>query len=163
MAQDELLTIAEFAELAGVSRQSIYKQMSTRLSKYCKLVDNKKMIEYRALAEVFGIPVEQPCQTENDNSVNHNVNQSEPFEEIIEMLRNELEVKNRQITTLQEQNIQLTETIAKMSDSLQAAQALHAGTIQQQLEGPVEHQSESAPEPESESLKVGFWARLFRR
>lgn len=163
MAQDELLTIAEFAELAGVSRQSIYKQMSTRLSKYCKLVDNKKMIEYRALAEVFGIPVEQPCQPENDNSVNHNVNPSEPFEEIIEMLRNELEVKNRQITTLQEQNIQLTETIAKMSDSLQAAQALHAGTIQQQLEGPVEHQSESAPEPESESLKVGFWARLFRR
>lgn len=163
MAQNELLTIAEFAELAGVSRQSIYKQMSTRLSKYCKLVDNKKMIEYRALAEVFGISVEQPCQPENDNSVNPNVNQSEPFEEIIEMLRNELEVKNRQITTLQEQNIQLTETIAKMSDSLQAAQALHAGTIQQQLEGPVEHQSESAPEPESESLKVGFWARLFRR
>lgn len=158
MAQNELLTIAEFAELAGVSRQSIYKQMSTRLSKYCKLVDNKKMIEYRALAEVFGIPVEQPCQPKNDNSVNPNVNPSEPFEEIIEMLRNELEVKNRQITTLQEQNIQLTETIAKMSDSLQAAQALHAGTIQQQLEGPVEPKSAA-----SEPMKSGFWGRLFKR
>lgn len=159
MAQNELLTIAEFAELAGVSRQSIYKQMSTRLSKYCKLIDNKKMIEYRALAEVFGIPVEQPCQPENDNSVNPNVNPSEPFEEIIEMLRNELEVKNRQITTLQDQNIQLTTALSKMSDSLQAAQALHAGTIQQQLEGPVEPQSA----PETEPPKSGFWARLFKR
>lgn len=157
MAQNELLTIAKFAELAGVSRQSIYKQMSTRLSKYCKLIDNRKMIEYRALSEVFGVSVEQPSQPKNDNSVNPDVNPSEPFEEIIEMLRNELEVKNRQITTLQEQNIQLTETIAKMSDSLQAAQALHAGTIQQQLEGPVEPQS-AAPKP----TKSGFWGRLFK-
>lgn len=160
MAQNELLTIAEFAELAGVSRQSIYKQMSTRLSKYCKLVDNKKMIEYRALAEVFGIPVEQPCQPENDNSVNSDVNPNEPLEAVIEMLRNELEVKNRQIMTLQEQNIQLTETIAKMSDSLQAAQALHAGTIQQQLEGPMEPQSVAPEPPKSGS---GFWGRLFKR
>lgn len=159
MAQNELLTIAEFAELAGVSRQSIYKQMSTRLSKYCKLIDNRKMIEYRALAEVFGISVEQLCQPKNDNSVNPDVNQNEPLEAIIEMLRNELEVKNRQIMTLQEQNIQLTETIAKMSDSLQAAQALHAGTIQQQLGGPVEPQS--APEPAPP--KAGFWGRLFKR
>lgn len=159
MAQDELLTIAEFAELAGVSRQSIYKQMSTRLSKYCKLVDNRKMIEYRALAEVFGMSVEQPCQPKNDNSVNSDVNPNEPLEAVIEMLRNELEVKNRQIMTLQEQNIQLTETIAKMSDSLQAAQALHAGTIQQQLEGPVEPQSA----PETEPPKSGFWGRLFKR
>jgi DNA-binding transcriptional MerR regulator len=158
MAPNELLTIAEFAELAGVSRQSIYKQMSTRLSKYCKLIDNRKMIEYRALSEVFGVSVEQPSQPKNDNSVNLDVNPSEPFEEIIEMLRNELEVKNRQITTLQEQNIQLTETIAKMSDSLQAAQALHAGTIQQQLEGPVEPQSAA-----SEPMKSGFWGRLFKR
>ena len=158
MAQNELLTIAEFAELAGVSRQSIYKQMSTRLSKYCKLIDNRKMIEYRALAEVFGISVEQLCQPKNDNSVNPDVNQNEPLEAIIEMLRNELEVKNRQIMTLQEQNIQLTETIAKMSDSLQAAQALHAGTIQQQLEGPVEPQSAA-----SEPMKSGFWGRLFKR
>ena len=158
MAPNELLTIAEFAELAGVSRQSIYKQMSTRLSKYCKLIDNRKMIEYRALAEVFGISVEQLCQPKNDNSVNPDVNQNEPLEAIIEMLRNELEVKNRQIMTLQEQNIQLTETIAKMSDSLQAAQALHAGTIQQQLEGPVEPQSAA-----SEPMKSGFWGRLFKR
>lgn len=158
MAPNELLTIAEFAELAGVSRQSIYKQMSTRLSKYCKLIDNRKMIEYRALSEVFGVSVEQLSQPKNDNSVNLDVNPSEPFEEIIEMLRNELEVKNRQITTLQEQNIQLTETIAKMSDSLQAAQALHAGTIQQQLEGPVEPQSAA-----SEPMKSGFWGRLFKR
>lgn len=160
MEQKELLTVTEFAELAGVSRQSVYKQMSTRLSKYCKLVDNKKMIEYRALAEVFGISVEQPCQPKNDNSVNSDVNPNEPLETIIEMLRNELEIKNRQITTLQEQNIQLTETIAKMSDSLQAAQALHAGTIQQQLEGTVETQL-AAPEPAPP--KVGFWGRLFKR
>ena len=163
MERNDLLTITEFAEIAGVSRQTVYRQLSTRLSKYCKLIDNRKMIEYRALSEVFGVSVEQPSQPENDNSVNHDVNQNKPLETIIEMLRNELEIKNRQIATLQDQNIQLTTALSKMSDSLQVAQALHAGTIQQQLEGPVEHQSESAPEPQSEPPKVGFWARLFRR
>lgn len=157
MERNDLLTITEFAELAGVSRQTVYRQLSTRLSKYCKLVDNRKMIEYRALSEVFGVSVEQPSQPKNDNSVNPDVNQNEPLETIIGMLRNELEIKNRQIATLQDQNVQLTTALSKMSDSLQAAQALHAGTIQQQIEGPVEHQSE--PEPP----KVGFWARLFRR
>lgn len=163
MERNDLLTITEFAELAGVSRQTVYRQLSTRLSKYCKLIDNQKMLEYRALEEVFEITVEQPIQPKGDKPVNCDVNPNEPLEQVIEMLKNELEVKNRQISTLQEQNIQLTAALSKMSDSLQAAQALHAGTIQQQLEGPVEHQSESAPEPESEPPKVGFWARLFRR
>ena len=53
MEKNDLLTIKEFAELAGVTRQTVYKQLNNRLNPYCQLVDNKKMLELRALEEVF--------------------------------------------------------------------------------------------------------------
>ena len=52
MEKNDLLTIKEFAELAGVTRQTVYKQLNNRLNPYCQLVDNKKMLELRALEEV---------------------------------------------------------------------------------------------------------------
>ena len=62
MEKNDLLTIKEFAELAGVTRQTVYKQLNNRLNPYCQLVDNKKMLELRALEEVYGVSVDKPCQ-----------------------------------------------------------------------------------------------------
>ena len=61
MEKNDLLTIKEFAELAGVTRQTVYKQLNNRLNPYCQLVDNKKMLELRALEEVYGVSVDKPC------------------------------------------------------------------------------------------------------
>jgi len=50
-----------------------------------------------------------------------------------ELLQKELEFKNEQIAGLQRQNEQLTAALEHTTSSLKSAQALHAGTIQQQL------------------------------
>lgn len=88
MEKNDLLTIKEFAELAGVTRQTVYKQLNNRLNPYCQLVDNKKMLELRALEEV--------CQPKDDNSVNRVVNLDDSDEVIflrkqVEHLQLELE------------------------------------------------------------------------
>ena len=59
MEKNDLLTIKEFAELAGVTRQTVYKQLNNRLNPYCQMVDNKKMLELRALEEVYGVSVDR--------------------------------------------------------------------------------------------------------
>ena len=52
----------------------------------------------------------------------------------ISMLQEQLQVKDQQIEQLQDQISQLTIALENTTSSLKAAQALHAGTIQQQIE-----------------------------
>lgn len=49
---EEYISVADFAKRAGVSRQLVYKRIDNELTEYCKLVDNKKMLNIRAL-ELF--------------------------------------------------------------------------------------------------------------
>ena len=134
----DLLTIKAFAEASGRSQQTIYKQIETRLAPYLHKIEGKKYIERRALQEVFEIEVEQPTQPEKDNSFNSENNPEHPLYAI---LKAELDAKNRQIDQLMDQLktketevLNLTEALRDAQSSLKAAQALHAGTMQQQLE-----------------------------
>lgn len=98
MAVKELLTIKEFSGLAGKTPQAIYKQLDGKLKPFVQSVDNKKMLESRALWEVFGIDPEE---------VSNQVDQSgmdieNGLEKILyDILRKELETKNEQIAVLQ--------------------------------------------------------------
>ena len=63
--ETEYLSIKDFAKRAGVSQQSLYKRLNklnNQLNNYIKLIDNQKMIDIRALQEVYGVEVEQPIQ-----------------------------------------------------------------------------------------------------
>ncbi len=64
------------------------------------------------------------------------------FDTVIDMLRVELEAKNRQIEQQAQTITQLTEALAAAQQTAAAAQALHAGTIQQQLTA----QADAVPE-----------------
>lgn len=129
MSKSNLLTVQEFADAAGISKQAVYKALNNKLKPFVQLVDGKKMLKNQALCEVYGIEVEQP----NNATLN---NSSQSFEVLIAMLQKELDAKNEQIEALQRQNEQLTTALEHTTSSLQAAQALHAGTLQQQLEAP---------------------------
>lgn len=70
---DELLTVQQFAALAGKSTQSIYKKLNkvdNPIQPYVVLVDGRKMLKRQALSEIYGIEVAQPiqsgCQPENE-------------------------------------------------------------------------------------------------
>jgi hypothetical protein len=65
-----------------------------------------------------------------------------------EQLSAELTIKNRQIETL-------TTALENTTASLNAAQALHAGTIQKQL-------TESSTDPEKKQEPKGFFSQLFK-
>ena len=79
----------------------------------------------------------------------------------ITMLQDQLAVKDRQINLLQEQISQLTAAMENLTASLNAEQALHAGTIQKQL---TEHSVMDQPSDVDQSKqRQGFFSRLFGR
>ena len=84
---------------------------------------------------------------------------------LISMLQSELEHKNQQLEAKDEQIRELNARLAEVSSALvaaqqtaQAAQALHAGTIQQQLTSGTDQSEGSGDEPK----KQGWFSRLFR-
>lgn len=70
MNQKEYLTIKEFAEVAGVSTQSVYKRLATSLQPYVKEVANQRMLNIRALQDVYGIEVGNSCKPKRQEVVN---------------------------------------------------------------------------------------------
>ena len=78
---DGLLTVQQFAALAGKSPQSIYKRLNkvdnpvdnqvvNPIQPYVVVVDGQKMLKIQALSELYGVEVEQPiqpgCQPESE-------------------------------------------------------------------------------------------------
>ena len=84
------------------------------------------------------------------------------LQEQLSILNKQLAIKDHQIQILQEQIGQLTVTMESMATALNAAQALHAGTIQKQL---TEHSDsmEQMPNQEQPKQKKGIFSRLFGR
>lgn len=62
----QYLTIKEFAEAVDKSRQSVYNQLTGKLSSYVKTVNGQKMLDSSALSEVYGIEVDNSVKEEVD-------------------------------------------------------------------------------------------------
>lgn len=84
---------------------------------------------------------------------------------LMAMLQGELDRKSEQLAVKDKQIEDLNARLAEISSALvmaqqtaQAAQALHAGTIQQQL---IEESADPAPEQSQESEKRSWLSRLF--
>lgn len=145
MEKNKLLTIKEFAKLSGKSKQAIYKQLNNRLNQYVQLVDNQKMLEYRALSEVYGVEVEQPSQPKLNNPVNQNSTDIQPIIEVlqttIDTLQNQLEIKDRQIEKLQkelaDERTHNREQFDKISILADQAQKLQLAQITSSSEQPL--------------------------
>lgn len=139
---NDYLTVSEFARRAGVTKQSVYQRIQGRLKKYVKDLNGQKVIHIKALHEVYGIDLEQGFEQDlNKGSQGQNAMEMA----VIDMLRAELETKNQQLQEKDKQITSLTAALEHTTQALNAAQALHAGTMQQQL-GPGVDQSQE-PEP----------------
>ena len=132
MVENQYISVKEFAERAGKSVQAIYKGLNNRLNQYVKLVDNQKMLDIRALQEVYGIEVEQPIQPElTTDSTEESTNETviDTLLEQIEILRKELDVKNEQI---REKDKQLNEKDNQMAALNKRLEESHRLLDQQQ-------------------------------
>ena len=163
----EYLSIKDFAEKAGVSQQSLYKRLNklnNQLNNYIKVVDNQKMIDIRALQDVYGVEVEQPIQPLLQATI-------ESLSKELERKSEELQAKDKQYADLQTIiNEQLKakdkqiENLQKLLDQEQQLNAMNQQKIsllESKLEEPTDQEPIEPDEPPTE--QKGFWAKLFKK
>lgn len=161
MNKNELLTVQQFADAAGISKQAVYKSINNQLKPFVQLVDGKKMLERRALSVVYGIEVDQPLT----NRVN-------PLNLTLQMLQQQLEEKDRQLAAKDLQIKELSDELAKerahsreTSDKM-AVLAKNAQELQAmgQLPSPEETDEPAGVviEDEPGQKKRGFFYNLFK-
>lgn len=170
-SETELLTVQEFADLAGVSVQSIYKRLNNSLNPYFQLVEGRKMLKRSALFEIYGIEVEQPIQPPIQPSIQPEKDGKDESSEVlflrkqVEDLQKELE-RERQHN--REKDQQLLDTLSKLAESQAALIAGQTAEKQKQLaetiiEGKQHMDSGTEPEPQQPEPPRSWWGRIFER
>ena len=162
--EKQYITVAEYAEIKGISKQAVYKQLNNKLKDYVEIVENKKCLKISVLEESIqphSTEVEQPIQpisTEVEQPI-------QPFLEAqIKEKDKTIDSLLRQIEALQEQNTRLTELLHNSQVLLavekQALIQEQASTHTEEPEHRTETQSQDKP---TEQKKHGFIYRLFGR
>lgn len=150
----EYLTIAEYAEIKGISKQAVYKQLNNKLKDYIEIVENKKCLKISVLEESIqphSTKVEQPIQP-----VSTEVEQ--PIQPVWEA---QLKEKDKTIDSLLRQIEALQKQNDKLTDLLQNSQMLLA-VEKQQLISAQEAKTEDTAEPIQQKPKKKLFD-IFRR
>ena len=160
-------TIRQIADEIGVSKQAVYKRYKGKLHTVCApYAHTEQGVLY--LSEQAETLIKQDflkddrsdgahTDTHTERSIGAVPEQSQEdsvvavLQATIDTLQGQLEVKDRQIE-------KLTEALVAAQKTAAAAQALHAGTIQQQLTA-----GELEPKLEDQSEKKGWLWRLIKR
>ena len=151
-------TIRQIADEIGVSKTAVSKQIANlglrsglrKNGNQFAIDEHQEALIKQAFSEKSQTEIENQTQTKSQTE-NHEVSDLVcVLQATIDTLQGQLEVKDRQIE-------KLTEALVAAQQTAAAAQALHAGTIQQQLlTGEV---GADQPEPEQ---KRGWFSKLFR-
>jgi len=157
-------TIKQIADEIGVSKQSVYKRYKGKLYSVCApythtehgvlYLDNK--------AENIIKKDFEKSNTLNikDTECSVGVSNVEPIEdEIISVLKKTIDTLQNQLDIKDSQIDKLTEALIISQKTSAAEQALHAGTMQKQLQ---ESESEKE-EVEVIEEKPSFWQRVFNK
>lgn len=172
----EMKTIKQIADEIGVSKQAVQQRLNkppleTTAKPLLQMVDNAWRVPLEAEELIL------KAFSDSQASVVGKLADNEPaslpttsstlVDELVSMLQNELENKNGQIVSQQGTIDKLTETvqeqmqqIERLTSSLQAEQALHAGTMQQQLTSGVDENivdDQITPEPEASGSSRRSW------
>lgn len=150
--EKENLTIKEVADSLGISRQAVYSKLDKEFKPYLTVENGKKMLKKAVLQN----NKEKEVSIDVDKNIQSIVNL---LDKQNEQLRKELDIKNEQIRELNARLAETTAALVTSQQTAQAAQALHAGTIRQQIES---GGADPAAVPDEMPLKKqGFFARIF--
>ena len=160
-------TIRQIADEIGVSKQAVYKRYKGKLHTVCAPYAHTEqgvlylseqaetIIKQDFLKDDRSNGAHTDTHTERSNGAVSEQSQENSvvavLQATIDTLQGQLEVKDRQIE-------KLTEALVAAQKTAAAAQALHAGTIQQQLTA-----GELEPKLEDQSEKKGWLWRLIKR
>ena len=167
-------TIRQIADEIGVSKQTVYKRYKGKLHTVCAPYahteqgvlyieeQGETLIKQDFLQKECSVGAHTYAHTERSNGEvleqSENVGVIAVLQTTIDTLQGQLAIKDKQIEDL---NARLSESNAALvaaQQTAQAAQALHAGTIQQQLTSGTDQSEGSGDEPK----KQGWFSRLFR-
>ena len=128
--EQKYYSIKEFAEMLGISQQSIYKRLKKEndpLQNYTKTEDNKTLIADSAVREVFKREVPPNIEEEKEENVSPPLNDIVILlKEQIETLKKALEGKEEEIQRLSAQNKKLYEMLENQQRMTEQQQQLSA-------------------------------------
>lgn len=158
-------TIKELADELHVSKTAIRKYMTPEFRAAHTENQSGKAIRIDAdgcklIAESFRKPLQTTANQEPQTTEN------QVSGDVVELLKATIDTLTAQLAVKDKQIAELTETIKAQATSLTAAQALHAGTMQQLLpsEG-IEQviQEEGKEKEETEAGRPRHWWQFWRR
>lgn len=149
MKDKELLTIKEFAEVAGVSSQAVYQRLTKTLQPYVVEVNGKKHLKREALELFDGAEQKAENKVVEQDSINIDKELIKTLQATITILQGQLETKDKQIAELNE----------RLKDALELnkGQVLLSVAERQQLP----EVTETAQE-EADGKKQTFWDKIKR-
>lgn len=143
-------TLLEIARELGVDKQRVYRCVVRNHIPASSEVGQVRYYDDAAEAEIKALLSRVPDQTPRQDEAHRGNGEAPRGDAVLDLLREELKAKNEQISALQQQISQLTSALENTTASLHAAQALHAGTIQQQLGSSAASQAADREQPAEE-------------
>ena len=167
-------TIKEIADELGVSKTAVSKQIANLgLRSSLRKNGNQFAIENqqeKLIKMAFQKKRQQEIVTENSVSdeqsqtANHEVcDLVGVLQTTVDTLQAQLAVKDEQIRELNARLAECSTALLAAQETARAAQALHAGTIQQQLSDGEDRAADSGPEEQAAPNKRRWFNRFFRR
>ena len=159
-------TIRQIADEIGVSKTSVNKQIANlglrsglrKNGNQFAIDEHQEALIKQAFSEKSQTEIENQSQTKTQTE-NHEVGDLVcVLQATIDTLQGQLEVKDRQIEQQAQTITRLTDALAAAQQTAVAAQALHAGTIQQQL---VAGEGEELQQERETVPRRSWWKRLF--
>ena len=154
-------TIRQIADEIGVSKTAVNKQIANlglrsglrKNGNQFAIDEHQEALIKEAFSEKSQTEIENKTQTKTQTE-NHEVSDLVcVLQATIDTLQGQLEVKDRQIE-------KLTEALIAAQQTAAAAQALHAGTIQQQL---VTGDARADQQEQGSKLAKRWWRRILGR
>ena len=159
-------TIRQIADEIGVSKTAVSKQIANlglrsglrKNGNQFAIDEQQEALIKQAFFEKTKTEIENQSQTKTQTE-NHEVGDLVcVLQATIDTLQGQLEVKDRQIEQQAQTITRLTDALAAAQQTAVAAQALHAGIIQQQL---VAGEGEELQQERETVPRRSWWKRLF--
>lgn len=168
-------TIKQIADEIGVSKQTVYKRYKGKLYTVCAPYahteqgvlyieeQGETLIKQDFLQKECSIGAHTYAHTERSNGAvleqSENAGVVAVLQTTIDTLQGQLAIKDKQIEELNARLAEVSSALVAAQQTAQAAQALHAGTIQQQLTS-----GEDQREEDEVKVKKQSWlSRVFSR
>ena len=163
-------TIRQIADEIGVSKQAVYKRYKGKLHTVCApYTHTEQGVLYlseqaETLIKQDFLKYDRSNGAHTERSIGAVPEQSQEagvvavLQATIDTLQGQLEVKDRQIEELNARLAEVSAALLAAQQTAAAAQALHAGTIQQQLLTGEAGADQQGQEPEQ---KRGWFSKLF--